>query len=159
MPEQLFQQPATTEPSTQPAELPIGTDSEGGRFFDGKTELRRIDANGHAVVWTLPESAVGSWSEPRLFEADGRLFLFNEAGRVLRLRRTQDADEPFAIDATFTNNIPNTDDPQRVWLDPAGRIVIAHDGSRLSILFPSGRIPHAIAQRMLASDLRANEPE
>ncbi|CAN5456109.1 hypothetical protein BH09PLA1_BH09PLA1_14730 [soil metagenome] len=78
---------------------------------------------------------------------------------MLRLRRTPGESEPFAIDATFTTNIPNDDNPRRIWLDPAGRIVIAQDGNRLTILFPSGRIPPAIAQRMLASDLKTNEPE
>jgi hypothetical protein len=36
---------------------------------------------------------------------------------------------------------------------------MAYDGNRLTIMFPSGRIPPAIAQRMLASELKANEGE
>ena len=111
------------------------------------------------MFWTLPPEAAGSWEHPCLIEAEGKLFLFNEAGRVVRLCRTPGEAEPFTIDATFTNNIPNVDDPRRVWLDPAGRIVIAHGGNQLTILFPAGRIPPAIAQRMLASDLKSNEPE
>ncbi|MBC8107333.1 MAG: hypothetical protein H7Z14_12140, partial [Anaerolineae bacterium] len=149
----------STSPSTAPTETPIGIDAEGGRYLDGKTELRRVDKDGRVVFWTLPPEVAGSWSKPYLIEAEGKLFLFNEAGRTVRLRRTPGEAEPFAIDATFTKNIPNVDDPQRVWLDPAGRIVIAHGGNQLTILFPSGRIPPAIAQRMLARDLKANEPE
>jgi hypothetical protein len=157
-------QPSATQPttnsSTPSAELPIGIDQAGGKYFDGKTELRRLDPDGRIVFWTLPDTAVGSWANPKLIEADGKLFLFNEPGRVIRLRRAAPGSpEPFIIETVFTNNIPNTDDPRRVWLDPAGRIVIATNGNQLTILFPTGRIPPSIAQRMLAADLKANEPE
>ncbi|CAN5456062.1 hypothetical protein BH09PLA1_BH09PLA1_14720 [soil metagenome] len=70
----------TTGPTTGPAELPIGFDSEGGRYFDGKTELRRIDKQGRIIFWALPAEAVGAWPHPRIIEAEDRLFLFNEFG-------------------------------------------------------------------------------
>jgi hypothetical protein len=138
----------------------LGYDSDGGRYFDGRQALRRIGKDGADVSWPLPADAIGSWEHPRLIEAEGRLFLFNEPGRVLRIKRNAASEsQPFALDATFVKNIPNVDQPKRIWLDPAGRIIIAHDGNTLTILFPSGRIPSSIAQRMLASDLKANEPE
>lgn len=150
----------TTAPTTLPTEPPLLVDSTGGRFYDGQSTLRYISADGHHdVTWQLPAEAVGSSPTPHLVEAENRLFLFNEPGRALRLRRTPAAREPFALDAIFTRNIPNIDSPTRLWLDPAGRIVMAYDGNRLTIMFPSGRIPPAIAQRMLASDLKANESE
>lgn len=161
MPETLLNRSSpATAPTTNPTAPSIGTDGAGGKYFDGKTELRRLDPDGRIIFWTLPDNAVGSWANPKIFEADGKLFLFNEAGRVIRLRRAAPGStEPFVIETIFTNNIPNAEDPRRIWLDPAGRIVIATNGNQLTLLFPTGRIPPAIAQRMLASDLKANEPE
>jgi len=150
---------ATTTPATLPTDPPIFVDATGGRYYDGQTTLRYMGRDGTDVTWTLPPEAAGSSPTPHLVEAENRLFLFNEPGRALRLRRTPKGPEPFALEATFTRNIPNIDSPTRVWLDPAGRIVMAYDGNRLTILFPTGRIPPAIAQRMLASDLKANEGE
>jgi hypothetical protein len=150
---------ATTSPTTLPSEPPLLVDSSGGRFYDGTATLRYISADGRDVTWPLPPEAVGSSPTPHLVEAENRLFLFNEPGRALRLRRTSNGPDPFALESIFTRNIPNIDSPTRLWLDPAGRIVMAYDGNRLTIMFPSGRIPPAIAQRMLASDLKANESE
>jgi hypothetical protein len=79
---------------------------------------------------------------------EDRFFLFNEPGRVLRLKRTPDGPEPFRLEATFTRNIPSSDSAARIWLDPAGRIVIAHNGDTLTILFPSGQVPPDIAKLM-----------
>jgi hypothetical protein len=151
--------PTTTSPTTLPADPTIFVDATGGRFYDGQSTLRYIAPDGRDITWNLPPEAVGSTPTPHLIEAENRLFLFNEPGRVLRLRRTPKSAEPFALEATFTRNIPNIDSPTRLWLDPAGRIVMAYDGDRLTIMFPTGRIPPAIAQRMLASDLKANEGE
>ena len=83
--------------------------------------------------------------------ADGKLFLFNEAGRVLRIARTPDAPEPFTLEATFTKDIPNTDHPTRIWLDPLGRIDMAYDGNSLAVMFPSGHIPPEISAMMMDS--------
>ena len=150
-------QPTTNVATTQPLGPPIGFDSEGAKYYDGRyASSRRRD--GSEVVWPLPAPAVGSWEHPRLIEAEGRLFLFNESGRALRLKRDP-KDDSFALEATFVRNIPNVEQPRRIWLDPAGRIVIAYEGNALTILFPSGQIPRSIAQRMLAADLKANEPE
>jgi hypothetical protein len=87
---------------------------------------------------------------------DGVLYLYNQPGRLLRIRpaRSGDApvagDAPFVLDATFTQRMPNDPAPDRIWVDPAGRIVFACQRNRLSILFPAGHIPHAILTLMPA---------
>lgn len=71
------------------------------------------------------------------------LFLFDRPGRALRMTKPKDADatgKKFSLDATFTEFIPATG-VRRVWLDPFGRICIAHDANKVTILFPEGRIP------------------
>ena len=77
---------------------------------------------------------------------DGLLFLFNQPGRLLRIRPTPDLNEPFKLEATFTRDIPNADHPARVWLDPAGRIDFVTDGNVLTIAFQAGIIPKEIRQ-------------
>src|SRR5262249_25155304 len=131
---------------------PILTDADGTRYFDGKTSLIVIDKSGQRIDWTLPAVASGQGDVHLFRTSDGLLFLFNEPGRVLRIKRTPKESEPFTIEATFTHDVPNAQNLQRVWLDPAGRIVIAYEGSKLAILFPSGRVPPAISEMMPASD-------
>ena len=87
------------------------------------------------------------------------MFLFNQPGRVLRIKPTPDKPQPYKLDATFTKRIPNEDHPNRIWLDPAGRIIIATGGNTLSICFPAGRIPHDIATKMTAADLKDAEED
>lgn len=142
--------PATT---TQSAERPILVEPDGTRWFDGRTTLRR-DRAGAAIDWPLPPEATGTESfDPVLIRAENRLFLFNQPGRVLRIREaSRAAPEPFVIEANFTRHVPNADRPQRIWLDPAGRIVVAHEGNRLAVMFPSGRIPAEIARMMPAAE-------
>jgi hypothetical protein len=96
---------------------------------------------------------VGSASHVCLFKTKDAFFLFNQPGRVVRLRENASgATEPFTVEAIFTHNIPNTSTPQRIWLDPAGRIAIAYDTNKLAILFPSGEVPHAIELMMPAEE-------
>src|SRR5262249_38698106 len=141
---------ATRPATTQSSEPPILTDSTGGQYFGGQTSLVYRAPDGRVIDWPLSANAVGA-GEVHLIETDGHLFLFNEPGRVLRLKRTDrpGAAEPFVLEATFTRNVPNVDHPSRVWLDPAGRIVIAYEGNKLTLLFPTGHIPGEIAQKML----------
>ncbi|WP_428936994.1 hypothetical protein [Fontivita pretiosa] len=149
--------PATTA-ATAPAEPAILVEADGTRYYDGRRTLRRIDSVGRETVWPLPPEAVGAAQRVVLLRAgENRLFLFNQPGRVLRIKPTPDAAEPFKLEATFTRKIPNTDQPQRIWLDPAGRIIIAHDGFKLAMLFPGGRIPPEIAKKMTAQDLQEAE--
>jgi hypothetical protein len=138
----------TSSPSTtqESADLLL-IDKDGTRYYDGSSTLRMRKPNGNQSTWPLPASAVGNGDVWLFHCGDDRFFLFNQPGRVIRLRLTPDSDEPFKIEATFTRNIPNTN-PERVWLDPAGRLVMACNGNVLAILFPSGRIPAEIRQMM-----------
>ena len=107
-----------------------------------------VTKDGKETNWPLPAEAVGGKGDPTLLRTrDGLLFLFNQPGRVLRIRPTPDGPEPFTIEATFTRGIPNVTNPRRIWLDPAGRIAIAAP-NRLVLLFPQGFIPPAIRDMM-----------
>jgi hypothetical protein len=129
-------------------DAPLLVAGDGTTYYDGRSTLRAVSADGEEVAWPLPEQAVGE-GRPHLLEAgEGRLFLFNQPGRVVRIRRQTEGPQPFALEAIFTRDIPNTPRPQRIWLDPAGRIIIAHGGNRLAVLFPEGRIPREIALLM-----------
>jgi hypothetical protein len=139
---------------THSPDNPILIDREGRRYFDGKQSIRIIDKSGKEIVWPLPPSAASdSTFTPVLIQSeDGTLYLFNERGRVVRIKPTPTEPQPFTVEAIFTRNIPASEDIRRIWLDPAGRIVIAYDATRLAILFPQGRIPPDIAKLMLATD-------
>ncbi len=130
------------------------TDADGNRYFGGIGDLVRVDRTGVEHRWSLPPDAQGepvTEAPPTLLLAgDKRLFLFNRTGRVLRLKSTADPAEPFALEATFTQGIPDDERPRRIWLDPAGRIVMAYE-KRVAILFPQGYLPVAI-RRMLDMD-------
>jgi hypothetical protein len=154
----------TSTASTHPTSLPgvgepILVDDDGTRYYDGRNTLRVIKPNGKDITWDLPPEAIGSADfEPILFHAgEDRLFLFNSTGRVLRIRPTPQAEEPFKLEATFTRRIPNLDALERIWLDPAGRIIIAHSGNTLSVCFPTGRIPKELADKILPGELKAAE--
>jgi hypothetical protein len=141
----------TTTPATTQSSLPLGPpiliEKDGTRWYDGVNSLRRIAAAGNDSTWPLPAEALGvDGYMTTLIRAENRLFLFNSPGRVLRIRESP----ALAIEATFTRDIPNTDEPARIWLDPAGRIVIAFGSNKLALLFPSGRIPGEIAKMMPA---------
>ena len=151
----------TTWPTTNESATPILIDEDGTRYYDGVESLRAVTPDAKTTTWPLPDDARGDGeSTVWLVRAgDDRLFLFNAPGRVLRIKRTPDAPEPFKLEATFTRRIPSSDNFQRVWVDPAGRIVIAHDIDTLSILFPTGVIPPQIARKIPASELSEAEGE
>jgi hypothetical protein len=137
--------PATTQ-SADTSDL-ILIDKDGTRYFDGSKTIRITPKNGPTITWNLPPSAIGNGDVWFFHCGQDRFFLFNQPGRVLRLRRTPGAAEPFEVEATFTRHMPNAD-PERIWLDPAGRIDIAYNGDKLVILFPTGRVPPDIQQLM-----------
>ncbi len=143
--------PVLGEAATDSTETLLLTTPDGTRYFDGTTELRWIDAKGDRGSWTLPPIDTGKAPVHLVRAPDGRLFLFNQPGRVIRLRRTPAAPDPFTVEATFTRNIPNVETPTRIWLDPAGRIIIAYE-KRLAILFPEGYLPRAIRMKMTNVD-------
>lgn len=148
--------PAATNPSDPLAtEKPLLVTPDGTRYNGGLTDLAMVDPSGKHTTWPLPPIANGVGPATLIADKSGKLFLFNQPGRVLRLTRTPTGPEPLKLDATFTHNIPSAAHPTRIWLDPAGRIDIA-DGSHLAILFPDGYIPRAISEKMVdQSDLDA----
>jgi hypothetical protein len=134
--------------------VPLLVDPDGTQYFDGTRTLHVImPLTKGDVTWNLPPEATGT-AKPVLIRAgEDRLFLFNSPGRVVRIKPTPKGPEPFKVEAVFTHRIPNVDQPDRIWRDPAGRIIIAYDGNTLAICFPSGRIPEEIAKKMSAADL------
>jgi hypothetical protein len=139
--------PSTTPTTMEALGPPLRVTSDGTRYFDGRNALVVVDRSGAQARWPLPPAAVGGMDPPTLIRtADGKLFLFNQPGRVLRIAPTPEGPEPFKVEATFTKDIPNVDRPARIWLDPLGRIDIAYNGNCLAILFPAGHIPPEISQ-------------
>jgi hypothetical protein len=152
--------PTASAPTTTQESLgqPILVDKEGTSYYDGKERLVAISAAGKRIDWLLPVNAVaGGEADVRLLRTDdGVLFLFNQSGRVVRIKSTPQAAEPFTVDAVFTHRIPQPDHVQRIWLDPAGRIVMAYDKHFLAIMFPQGRIPREIMTLIPAKELEGD---
>ncbi|MEM8875769.1 MAG: hypothetical protein AAGD32_16100 [Planctomycetota bacterium] len=134
-----------------PGDAPKMPDGVIGRSADGTTYGGGIDTLVHGdAELTLPPEARGSIEKPLVFEIDGdpdKLLLWNAPGRLVRLKR--DGDE-LRVVATFTHAIPNTELIDRMWLDPAGRLCIAWDGTQLVIAFPTGEVSSEMASMMPA---------
>jgi hypothetical protein len=148
--------PSTTTTSTAPVE-DLGpvllVDRDGGRYYDGRTRLVVAQRDGTRVDWPLPASATGSIGKVHLAQtAEGLLFLYNQPGRLLRIRPTPDEEQPLHLEATFTRNVPNTEEIVRMWVDPSDRLILAH-GTKLSIMFPRGYIPPAIITKIPPAQL------
>lgn len=143
--------------ATQGADGSLLTDSAGNRYTGGLSSLSVRRADGTQVDWPLPPEAAGEGLQDGsvvLIEAEGKLFLCNQPGRIVRLTpQLDDASEPFKLDATFTRNLPASG-IRRIWKDPAGRLVIASNGNCLSIAFPSGRISGPMANMIPAGQWR-----
>jgi hypothetical protein len=150
-PEEQFitSNPTPTTATTNPTDTPILKTPDGTEYFDGKNSLIVHKPTGEKITWPLPSTAVGSISPTLVQTADGLLFLYNQSGRLLRLRPTPGEAEPFKLEATFTKDIPNSDAPTRIWLDPAGRIDFITEDNTLTITFPDGHIPKEISRMML----------
>lgn len=150
----------TTAPSTASAEdlgPALLVDPQGNCYFDGKTRVVMIPRRGRRTELPLPAAATGTASKVFLVRTpDGLLFLYNQPGRILRIRPTPDEPEPFVLEATFTRNIPSVDEVTRLWVDPAGRIIMAY-GNKLAIMFPAGYIPTEIARKMPKGQVDAEE--
>jgi hypothetical protein len=146
--------PATTTASSQPT--PILTDTDGSQYFDGLSALDVHRPDGSNIHWPLPPTAIGT-GQVHLLRAADRLFLFNQPGRVLRILPTPHGPDPFKLEATFTRQISNADQYTRIWLDPAGRIDLEYDTNHLAILFPDGRIPRAISEKMPEAQLKDDQ--
>ncbi|MGA2498534.1 MAG: hypothetical protein ABSH20_12370 [Tepidisphaeraceae bacterium] len=141
----FFSDPKDIPPiaTTRPSDLgpPLLADHDGNLYYDGKQKMLIVDKHGIHTEWLLPDRATGS-ADPQLVETElGRFFLFNEPGRLLRLRRTPAGPDPFKLEATFSRNIPNVSKLTRMWVDPKGRIAMIWDEKNLAIAFPQGFIP------------------
>jgi hypothetical protein len=151
----------TTSPDTTAQNGPLlMIDSAGNRYYDGQTTLTLVTAAGKRRVWFLPDRCAGSPDRPAHLVADleGHLFLFNAAGEIARIRATPNDAQPFVLEAVFCDHIPDYESIQRIWRDPAGRIVVAYEGSHLSVIFPNGQIPREIADKILPQDLQRIDP-
>jgi hypothetical protein len=135
---------------------PLLTDADGNRYYDGQSTLTVVTAAGKRLVWSLPDQCAGSADQAAhlVADADGHLFLFNSSGRIARIRASLADAEPFALEAIFSDHIPDFQSIQRIWRDPAGRIIVAYEGSHLAVIFPTGQIPREIADKILPQDLQ-----
>jgi hypothetical protein len=151
--------PSTTQPATPDFGPPLLTTPDGTRYYEGRQSLKVVHPDGSTLDWPLPAQAVGTGRPTLLRTRDGLLFLFNEPGRVVGIRETPNADPPLAFEAAFTRGIPSDTEVARIWLDPADRICIAHGGNRITVLFPLGRIPPAIAEKMRPEDFPPDDDD
>lgn len=139
--------PATSSPTTESSLTPILTDRNGNRYFGGLTDLTIVSRAGKETKWDLPPIANGQGPVWLVRTSNGRLFLFNQPGRVLRIKPTPGGSEPYVLEKVFTHHVPTVANPTRVWLDPDGRIIMAWD-NHLAVFFPAGYVPPAITQLM-----------
>ena len=141
----------TTLPATHPAHGdPLLLTPDGTQYFGGADELVVVHPDGSQTTWRLPPEATGD-APPHLVRTDdGRLYLFNQAGRIVRFAPSPEDGQPFRVEAVFTRKIPNRREITRMWLDPAGRLILLAGPHELAICFPEGRIPRPIANLMPA---------
>ncbi len=156
--EPFFADPADARPlppagAVMPSEFgnPLLIAPEGRQYFGGNDQLIVVHANGSQTVWRLPPEARGDATPHLVQTADRRLYLFNQAGRIARIASTPEDPEPFTVEAIFTHKIPNHREIIRMWLDPAGRLILLANEHELAICFPEGRIPRPIANLMPAA--------
>lgn len=146
---------ATRNAATTEAAGPLlWREADGSRYWGGVTSIEVRDVDGRRREFALGGDLAGTGDPaPRMIGApvgggQRRLFLFNQPGRVIRLRATPHGPQPLAVEAVFTRRIPAPASYQRIWLDPAGRIDMAFDENHLAIFFPDGQIPAAIEVKM-----------
>jgi hypothetical protein len=138
---------------------PLLLDADGNRYYDGRSTVTLVSPTGRRRVWPLPDRAAGSVDQPAYLAGDrqGHLFLFNSIGRIARLRLTLADPQPLVLESVFTDRVPDFHDIERIWCDPAGRIDVAYQGSRLALIFPTGQVPREIEDKILPQDLRRIE--
>jgi hypothetical protein len=137
------------------------TAPDGTRYYDGRQTLTTLSPGGDKTVWPLPGNAVGDGDVTLIRSAEGKLFLFNAPGRIVRIGPSTpaasaapasalDRPEPFKLEAIFSHKVPSDPHPARIWLDPAGRIDIAYGANHLAILFPTGQPPEDLEEKIPA---------
>jgi hypothetical protein len=140
-------------------ELAIGLN--GTRYYGGVDALRVVPPDGTEFTWPLPPEArgLGEASDVKLAVDDqGRLFLFNRPGRVVRIEPVGDPGEPLEVIGVFDEQIPGAT-PRRVWVDPLGRICAAYFGDTVAVMWPDGEIPGPIRQLMPAKRRPMERPD
>lgn len=141
----------SNEASPSPASAASGllvTLADGTVVRGGKTEV--VFSRPGFEDFTLPLTASLEGKLPVVLAAavnDQRVFLFNAAGRMIRLGREAGARQ-WRIEGAFDKGVPNIVNPGRLWVDPAGRLCMTWDGNSLALMFPAGRLPPAIADLM-----------
>jgi hypothetical protein len=136
-----------TQPTTAESQPPLWVDADGTQYFGGITDVWRVK-HGVKIRCPLPLDAKGTMDRPWLMkDKAGHLYLLNQPGQIVRLGGTFQSGQPLKIEATFTQNIPNST-PLRVWIDPADRIVILYDDNQLAIGFCQGVMPAAILDKI-----------
>ena len=136
--------------TTQPAEEGLlATGPDGATYFGGITEVRVRATDGRERTWPLPPEATGSGVARGVVDAEGRLFLFNRPGRVVRLDPPKDASgEPFEVAGVFDKPQLPSATPRRVWIDPAGRLCALYFDDAVAVMWPGGRVPGAMREKM-----------
>lgn len=139
-------------------ELPVVFDDRGRMFTAVNGTITVTDAaireasvrlNGDADE-TVANRADGNASVVRLAAGQGRLFAYTPDGRVRRFAvAATPAGPTLTSEATFTQGVPPS--ATAVWLDPAGRLVMATDRT-LSVGFTEGYVPRALSDLMLHVD-------
>ncbi len=156
--------PSTTQAAAPSADeiaatlgQPLASAPDGTRYYDGQQAIKILRPDGQLITWPLPDKAIGTSKPTLLRTPDGLLFLINEPARIIRLREMEGGAEPLMFEALFTRKVPSDATPLRIWLDPANRLCIAHDGKNITVFFTNGRIPRDITRIMPAQDAGADE--
>lgn len=144
---------ADENPPLQPTERNyLLTDHAGRKFYGGLDEMTVVFPGGKRITALLPAEAVGRIKPHLVEDANGALYLFNESGRIVRLRLDTDAPDLFIFEATFTRRVPQGI-IRRAWLDPCKRLCfIAEEDGALFVAFPDGHIPTPLSN-LIPDDL------
>lgn len=141
--------PSEVSTTTRPiGPQPVLSTAEGDLYYGGRNDLRWVRSDGQSLGAPLPAEARGDGAVWLVRTGDGRLFLYNQPGRIVRLRWDERGESgQWVVEGVFTRNIPEAE-LTRMWVDPAGRICATWDGNRLAVMFPDGRVPAAFANQM-----------
>ena len=128
---------------------PFAVAADGTEYRGGVREIRIKRPGGAETTWPLPPQAAGSGVARGVVDAKGRLFLFNRPGRVVRIEPTQPgAAEPLRVVASFEDPQIPAATPRHVWIDPAGRLCALFFNDSVVVMWPDGRVPSSIRDKM-----------
>ena len=138
-------------PEPPPAEdgKPFAVAADGTTYGGGVRELRVRRPDGTEQTWPLPPEAAGSGPARGVVDDQGRLFVFNRPGRVVRIEPADAGSaEPFKVVATFDDPQIPAATPRRVWIDPAGRICALFFNDSVVVMWPDGHVPASIREKI-----------